>query len=595
MLPDSNHIFPLATGAEPEPTRRLGFFAKRSALRNIVPVLLALLITLLFTHHSSAATSPALDRLGALALQDGGRVMPLDSYARGLAAQLTGREHWSADEGPQGFTRLPPMILLLDALFRGPEMLQRKIIGIENVPFKQLTNLDPDRRFFSAAEIGMNPRINELLAAFGKAIEADSAAKPSPDQKRALDLRDAVEHLLSLNHGQPLAIVPMPRGQAYLKAGLSQGDAGTETVQQALRALASAYSTGANLDPPADALASAIRQLGDLDPADARSARLELFYNHHQPWRMTAYAYALSLILFGLSRLAQRRPLTIAATIAAAWGVGEHLLGLALRIAILERAPVSNTYESLLWMGLVAIAMSLVAQAFNRKAWYFVAGLAVALLSVLFSNLVPLESRTGSLPAVLRSNYWLIVHVLTIVASYGVLAVGAILGHLYLIKEALLASPASAAQPPSRFAHPLVVQVYRSLQLGLFLLTAGTILGGVWAADSWGRFWGWDPKETWALISIVVYFIVLHARYINWIKDFGLAASAVLGFAAIVWTFYGVNYLMGAGLHTYGFGAGGGTWVGVWALAECAFVALCRLRLRSARLRRPGKTSPIHA
>lgn len=554
-------------------------------LRSIPRAILALSILLLLTPITRGAGRPPLDRLGALPIQDGGRVMPLDSYARRFAAELTGREHWSADDGPQGFVRQTPMALLCDALFRGPEMLQRRIIGIENVPFKRLVALDPERRFFSAAEVGMNAGINDLLAAFGKAIEADSSAAPSPDQKRALELRDAVEHLLALNHGQSLPIIPRPRGQAYLKAGLSEGDEGTESVRQALRAVGEAYTAGAPLDAPVSALAGAIDALGALDPADARIARLERFYNHHQPWRMTAYGYALALILFGFSRLGLRRPLVIGAIVASAWGVGEHLLGLGLRIAILERAPVSNTYESLLWMGLVGIAMSLVAQALNPKAWYFVAGLAVALLSVLFSNLVPLESQTGTLPAVLRSNYWLIVHVLTIVASYGVLAVGAILGHFYLVSEVLLAKPGAEAQTPARLSHPLIVQTYRALQLGLFLLTAGTILGGVWAADSWGRFWGWDPKETWALISIVVYFIVLHARHINWIRDFGLAASAVLGFAAIVWTFYGVNYLMGAGLHTYGFGAGGGTWVGVWAVAECGFVVLCRLRLRSLRPR----------
>jgi ABC-type transport system involved in cytochrome c biogenesis permease subunit len=232
-------------------------------------------------------------------------------------------------------------------------------------------------------------------------------------------------------------------------------------------------------------------------------------------------------------------------------------------------------------MGLVAIAVGFIAQMFDRRAWYVAAGVAVALLSVLFSNLVPLESQTGSLPAVLRSNYWLIIHVLTITASYGVLAVASLLAHVYLFKEVILAKKGAAPATDSRLSHPLIVQAYRCIQLGLLLLTAGTILGGVWAADSWGRFWGWDPKETWALISIVVYFIILHARYLKWIRDFGMAAWTVLAFASIVWTFYGVNYLMAAGLHSYGFGNGGGTWVGVWALAEILFVVVCKLRQRA--------------
>jgi len=125
------------------------------------------------------------------------------------------------------------------------------------------------------------------------------------------------------------------------------------------------------------------------------------------------------------------------------------------------------------------------------------------------------------------------------------------------------------------------VQTYRTIQVGLVLLTAGTILGGVWAADSWGRFWGWDPKETWALISILTYFAVLHARYVRWLKDFGLAAAAVLGLVVIVWTFHGVNYVMATGLHSYGFGSGGEAYVGLWAAIELVFLAICWVRHRA--------------
>ena len=319
---------------------------------------------------------------------------------------------------------------------------------------------------------------------------------------------------------------------------------------------------------------------GSLTEAQDKAIGLELFYNDHKPWRMTAVAYGLSILAFGASRLLFRKPLVIAAILLGVWGVAEHTLGIGLRVGILQRAPVSNTYESLLWMGLVGIGIGMIAQIFNRKAYYLFAGVCTALLSVLFAMLVPLEQQTNALPAVLRSNYWLIVHVLTIVASYGILLVASVLGHVYLFRTTILGqrlekSPDDDLLPKT---HPLTIQTYRCLQIGLFLLTAGTILGGVWAADSWGRFWGWDPKETWALISIVIYFAVLHARYIGWIQEFGLAASSILGFAAIVWTFYGVNYVMATGLHSYGFGSGGEVWVLLWAAAEVLFLVVCKIR-----------------
>ena len=103
--------------------------------------------------------------------------------------------------------------------------------------------------------------------------------------------------------------------------------------------------------------------------------------------------------------------------------------------------------------------------------------------------------------------------------------------------------------------------LYRVLQLGVLLLAAGTILGGVWANYSWGRFWGWDPKETWALITLLCYIVVLHGRLAGWWRDFGLAVGSVICFLAVVMAWYGVNFVLGTGLHSYGFGIGGESYV----------------------------------
>ena len=114
--------------------------------------------------------------------------------------------------------------------------------------------------------------------------------------------------------------------------------------------------------------------------------------------------------------------------------------------------------------------------------------------------------------------------------------------------------------------------LYRVLQVGIVLLAAGTIFGGVWAAESWGRFWGWDPKETWALISLLGYLAILHARYTGWLRNIGTAVSSILGFWLILMTWYGVNFVLGTGLHSYGFGAGGGWYVLGFLLFESFFL-----------------------
>ena len=104
---------------------------------------------------------------------------------------------------------------------------------------------------------------------------------------------------------------------------------------------------------------------------------------------------------------------------------------------------------------------------------------------------------------------------------------------------------------------PLSNFIYRTMQVGVLLIAAGTILGGVWADYSWGRFWGWDPKEVWALITLLVYLIPLHGRFAGWVNTFGLVVASVVCFLSVVMAWYGVNFVLGVGLHSYGFVEGG--------------------------------------
>jgi ABC-type transport system involved in cytochrome c biogenesis permease subunit len=108
--------------------------------------------------------------------------------------------------------------------------------------------------------------------------------------------------------------------------------------------------------------------------------------------------------------------------------------------------------------------------------------------------------------------------------------------------------------------------------LGIALLIPGTILGGVWAAESWGRFWDWDPKESWAFISSCAYLIIIHSYTFGHIRGFGLAVGSIVGLLFISFTWYGVNYVLGTGLHSYGFGTGGEFWYYGFILAEALFL-----------------------
>jgi cytochrome c biogenesis factor len=121
---------------------------------------------------------------------------------------------------------------------------------------------------------------------------------------------------------------------------------------------------------------------------------------------------------------------------------------------------------------------------------------------------------------------------------------------------------------------------YRAVQIGVILLAAGTILGGVWADYSWGRFWGWDPKETWALIALLGYLALIHARFRGMVGSFGFLAGCVIAFLLVLMAWYGVNFILGQGKHSYGFSSGGTSYVATYCTMQILFFGWAYLRNR---------------
>jgi ABC-type transport system involved in cytochrome c biogenesis permease subunit len=243
-----------------------------------------------------------------------------------------------------------------------------------------------------------------------------------------------------------------------------------------------------------------------------------------------------------------------------------------LRTLISGRAPVTNMYETVVFVAWGAVLLALVFEALyrGRVAATCASGLAVVAL-ILADNVPILDGSIAPLVPVLRDNMWLTLHVLTITLGYAAFFLAMGLGHLNL--GLFVLAPGRTAQLKS-----LSLFLYRSLQVGTFFLAIGTLLGGVWASYSWGRFWGWDPKETWALIALLGYLAVLHGRLIGWFKDFGLAVGAIAGFLLVLMAWYGVNYVLGTGLHAYGFGSGGAGWMLAFAVAEMVVIVLALAR-----------------
>ncbi|MEM1282588.1 MAG: cytochrome c biogenesis protein CcsA [Chlamydiota bacterium] len=244
-----------------------------------------------------------------------------------------------------------------------------------------------------------------------------------------------------------------------------------------------------------------------------------------------------------------------------------HTIALITRCFLMGRPPVSNMTETVLFVPWVSVITGLFLSYIYRSKIPLScasAGSAILLLTLTLSNSPP---PLENVQAVLNSQFWLTIHVLMVVGSYGAFLLSGILGHLYLILS--LINRASTAS--MRLISKLTLQ---SIYLGLALLIPGTILGGVWAAQSWGRFWDWDPKESWAFISCCTYLIIVHAHYFGILRSYGLAIGSVIGFMVIAFTWYGVNYILGTGLHSYGFGNGGEHLFYLYLLVESIFLAI---------------------
>jgi ABC-type transport system involved in cytochrome c biogenesis permease subunit len=280
-------------------------------------------------------------------------------------------------------------------------------------------------------------------------------------------------------------------------------------------------------------------------------ARLDPFYR-------SLYGYLLAFLLVALTWLAPNRWVGRAAWVVLLATLAYHVAGIVLRCVLRGRPPVSTLYDTMLFISAVGVGACLLAERINRR------GIALALAPVLGSLLLFLadkfealkgEDTMPQLVAVLDTNFWLATHVVCISIGYTGGLVAALIAHV-----TVLGRVTGLKRGDDDFYRTLSRMTYGMLCFGLLFSVVGTILGGIWANDSWGRFWGWDPKENGALMICLSQIAILHARMGGYLKPFGVAMATVFGGMIVVWSWWGVN-LLGIGLHSYGFT--GGIWTGL--------------------------------
>ena len=290
---------------------------------------------------------------------------------------------------------------------------------------------------------------------------------------------------------------------------------------------------------------------------DETITKAELLYNKLQIFERLYPIYLLSgLVLLVLIFIRIARPtlnLTLATRtvlVVLMLGFVAHTISLGLRWYISGHAPWSNGYEAMLYISWSIILAGIL---FARSSELALATTGMfAGIALFVAHLSWLDPQITTLVPVLKS-YWLTIHVSIITASYGFLGLSTLLGFIVLIFYMMLGDKEKQERISINILEATRISEM-SMIVGLFLLTIGNFLGGVWANESWGRYWGWDPKETWALVSILVYVFVTHMRFVPELRsNFMFNAASVVAYSSIIMTYFGVNYYL-SGLHSYASG-----------------------------------------
>ncbi len=526
-------------------------------------------LVVLFLSLFVSLSAYGFNEMQILPVQDGGRLKPFDSFAREQLELVYGKTKF---EGRQAYEVILTWMLT-------PEAWQEKeIFQIQNLDVKKRLGLNLDQKRFKGDPIFSNQAFPGLMQELNEKRETKEKLTPYFQALQRLENQYFV--FTEVAAGRLLKVMPNPQGDNWISvAELPENHHGnfmevTKAFVTKIAAEVEKKGNGKELEAIFDESVKNFKQaIGSENLVSTTDMKIEVFFNESHPFGWSAIVYGLSLIFFIIAWIMNKKWAEKLGFAALYLALGLHVLGFGLRCYLTGHPPVTNMYETVVWVALGAVVFSLVLYYYMKNHFLLLGGAMVATFCMIIADTAPviLDNSIQPLEAVLRSNYWLTIHVLTITISYSAFFLALALGDLglfYFIK-----GEAKHKEEIKTIAQ----SVYRSMQIGIAFLAPGILLGGIWADYSWGRFWGWDPKETWALIALLGYVAVLHGRLVGIIKDFGMVASGVGTFSLVIMAWYGVNFVLGAGLHSYGFGAGGLEYVSGFVIAHILLIVYAGL------------------
>ncbi len=512
-----------------------------------------------------------VDGFAKLPVSYRGRVKPIDSVARNTLLVLSGRQTLEHANKTIAATSW-----LLDVLTRPTKAADYKVFRIDHPDVLTMFGLQhsPRKRF----------AFSELRAHLKDLFERATAIDAVPSQRRdayqikVMELASQVSVFDKLRHYRNLHMLPpakegqdwttMPDARHAQHSGALPSP-GFEVVSDMLLAFKDGKPQAFNA-----ALSNYQALLTLRQPTAVQKASLETSFNRYAPFYRGLTLYVAAAVLVFLSWLGWSGPLRRAAFFVVVITIVLHTLGLTTRVYLSGRPPVTNLYSSAVFIGWGVVIMCIVLERLYRNSIPTLLAAVMGFLTLIIAHHLASGGDTMAvLVAVLDTNFWLATHVVVITIGYSATYLAGLIGIVYIVRGLL--TNTLTKQENRRMGQML----YGVLCFALLFSFVGTILGGIWADQSWGRFWGWDPKENGAVLIVLWNALVLHARWGGMAQQRGLAVLAVFGNIVTSWSWFGTN-MLGVGLHSYGFIDTAVFWLLVFIASQLLFISLGSIPLR---------------
>jgi ABC-type transport system involved in cytochrome c biogenesis permease subunit len=529
-----------------------------------------------------------LDLFARMPVQDGGRVKPLSTVA---SFALLRMNHQRAFRDAEGKSH-DPMSWMLEALFRPEEARKRRVFLVENADVldaigvshegrkrrdrysydelfparsallarsQEYAHLDPKKR--NPVQAQMVPLGQNFLEFEGYLRFFEWARAGDTMRKFAEGELGAQEVVRRFDAAYAIALLPptdrspewyTPRDVAELiVAGMAPAKEHVEMLARLEALVASGGDPKAFENNAREFLAQSSR-IADTR-GEYRKIGLEVSFYRLDPFHKSLIAYLFAFLLVAAGWAWPNKWLARAALVVGVGSLTMQTAGIVMRCILRGRPPVSTLYETVLFVTGVAALASYLMEAIHRRRIGLAAAPILGAIGLFVANRYEAIDGKDTMPqlvAVLDTNFWLATHVTCITIGYAAGLLAAALAHVYLLGDIF-----RLKRGDTSFYRGITRMVYGVTCFSLAFSTVGTILGGVWANDSWGRFWGWDPKENGALLIVLSQLALLHGRMGGYIREYGTSAAAIVVGIVVSISWWGVN-LLGIGLHSYGFTGG---------------------------------------